>query len=133
MSTTTRPSVDDLLREQQQNFAHWQVIQDCIDQFIDMMLNYRQSGHPGGSRSKVHGFMGLTLSGAMRWDIRRPELPFGDRFVLIAGHCAPLIYGTMPVYHEALRYMLEQTGDEKYAVPGGDTRRVIWEDLLHFR
>ena len=53
--------------------------------------------------------------------------------MLIAGHCAPLIYGTMPVYHEALRYLHEQTGDDKYAVPGGDERRVIWEDLLNFR
>jgi transketolase len=121
------------VREQEKNFAHWQVIQDCIDQFIDMMLNYRQSGHPGGSRAKVHGFMGLTLSGAMRWDIRRPALPFADRFVLIAGHCAPLIYGTMPVYHEALRYLHEQTGDDRYAVPGGDERRVVWQDLLQFR
>ena len=63
--------------------------------------------------------MGLTLSGAMRWDIRHPELVLADRFVLIAGHCAPLIYATMPVYHEALRHMLEQTGDDKYAIPGG--------------
>jgi transketolase len=77
--------------------------------------------------------MGLTLSGAMRWDIRHPELPLADRFVLIAGHCAPLIYGTMPVYHEALRYLHEQTGDDKYAIPGGDDRRVVWEDLLNFR
>lgn len=125
--------MSDHIRGQQENFAHWQVVQDCIDQFIDMMLNYRQSGHPGGSRSKVHGFMGLTLSGAMRWDIRRPDLAFADRFVLIAGHCAPLIYGTMPVYHEALRFLHEQTGDDKYAVAGGDARRVIWEDLLNFR
>ena len=73
--------MSEYVREQEQNFAHWQVIQDCIDQFIDMMLNYRQSGHPGGSRSKVHGFMGLTLSGAMRWDIRHPELRHADRFV----------------------------------------------------
>jgi len=125
--------VSEYVREQEQNFAHWQVIQDCIDQFIDMMLNYRQSGHPGGSRSKVHGFMGLTLSGAMRWDIRHPELIHADRFVMIAGHCAPLIYATMPVYHEALRHLHEQTGDDKYAIPGGDSRRVIWEDLLNFR
>ena len=133
MSTSFGATASETVREQEQNFAHWQVAQDCIDQYIDMMLNYRQSGHPGGSRSKVHGFMSLTLSGAMRWDIRRPELTFADRFVLIAGHCAPLIYGTMPVYHEALRYLHEQTGDDRYAVPGGDTRRVIWEDLLTFR
>jgi len=34
------------------------------------MLNLRQSGHPGGSRSKVHAMVVTLLSGAMRWDIR---------------------------------------------------------------
>lgn len=125
--------LEELVREQQENFAHWEIIKDCIDQYIDMMLNYRQSGHPGGSRSKVHGLVGLTLSGAMRWDIRRPELAFGDRFVLVAGHCAPLVYATLPVYNEALRYLLEQTGDAKYAVPNAEHRQLVWEDLLTFR
>ena len=76
--------IDELVREQSQNFHHWELIKDCVDQYIDMMLNYRQSGHPGGSRSKVHAFVTTTLSGAMRWDIRQPELSFADRFVLIA-------------------------------------------------
>ena len=133
MSTTTGARLDDLVREQQQNFAHWEIIKDCIDQYIDMMLNYRQSGHPGGSRAKVHGLVTLTLSGAMRWDVRRPELAFGDRFVLVAGHCAPLVYATLPVYNEALRHLLEQTGDEKYAVPNAAERQLVWEDLLTFR
>ena len=35
-------------------FPHWEKSKDITDQFIDLMLNYRQSGHPGGSRSKVH-------------------------------------------------------------------------------
>jgi len=126
-------SLDALVAAQRDNFRHWEVIKDCIDQYIDMMLNYRQSGHPGGSRSKVHALVATTLGGSMRWDIRRPEKAFADRFVLVAGHCAPLVYATMPVYHEALREMHKRTGDERYAVPGGDTRRVIWEDLLHFR
>lgn len=133
MSSTTGPDLDALVRQQEQSHGHWEVIKDCIDQYIDMMLNYRQSGHPGGSRSKVHGLVTLTLSGAMRWDVRRPELPFGDRFVLVAGHCAPLVYATLPVYNEALRYLLEQTGDEKYAVPNAAERQLVWEDLLTFR
>lgn len=133
MSTRVAPSIDELVQQQSANFAHWEVIRDCIDQNIDMMLNYRQSGHPGGSRSKVQTMIALTLSGAMRWDIRHPELAFGDRFVLVAGHCTPLIYATLPVYNEALRAMLEQTGDEKYAVPMADERQLVWEDLLMFR
>ena len=30
-------------------FAHWEKTKDLVDQLIDLMLNYRQSGHPGGS------------------------------------------------------------------------------------
>ncbi len=103
------------------------------DQLIDLMLNLRQSGHPGGSRSKVPATVALTLSGAMRWDVRQPLKPFGDRFVLIAGHCVPMIYGLLAVYNEALRRMHARTGDERYAVPGGLERMVVWEDLLNLR
>jgi hypothetical protein len=59
-----------LLEAQEPNFARWEVLKDIIDQQIDLMLYYRQSGHPGGSRSKAHYFISLCLSGAMRWDIR---------------------------------------------------------------
>ena len=36
------------------DFARYEVVKDLIDECIDLSLNYRQSGHPGGSRSKVH-------------------------------------------------------------------------------
>ena len=55
-----------------EQFPHWEVAKDVTDQFIDLMLNYRQSGHPGGSRSKVHAFLSLVLSGAMRWTSAAP-------------------------------------------------------------
>ncbi len=115
------------------HYGYWQKTADMIDQMIDLMLNHRQSGHPGGSRSKVPMMVALTLSGAMRWDIRNPEKAFGDRFVLIAGHCTPLIYGMLAVYNEALRRMHAKTGDAKYAVPGGLERQLVWEDLLNLR
>jgi glutamine synthetase len=70
-----------IFAEQKANFARWEILKDVIDQQIDLMLNYRQSGHPGGSRSKVHALLATLLSGAMRWDIRNPEKRFGDRFV----------------------------------------------------
>ena len=35
-------------------FTYWEIAKDLIDQCIDIMLNLSQSGHPGGSRSKVH-------------------------------------------------------------------------------
>ena len=118
----------DALRPQ---FAHWEKAKDCIDQYIDLMLNYRQSGHPGGSRSKVYAMVSLLLSGAMRWDIRHPAKRFGDRFALVAGHTVPLIYATFPVLAEAMRAKYEQTGDKKYEIPA--ERVVLWEDLMTLR
>ena len=89
---TEATGVDALYQGAEPDFERWEMVKDLIDEVIDLMLNYRQSGHPGGSRSKVHMLLALLLSGAMRWDIRRPWLPFGDRFVLAAGHTVPLVY-----------------------------------------
>jgi len=115
------------------HFAHWEKTKDLVDQLIDLILNYRQSGHPGGSRSKVHALIVTLLSGCMRWDIRHPEKRFGDRFILGAGHTIPLIYCTLAVLNEALRFKYQQTGDERYAVPNPEERALYWEDLLDFR
>ena len=127
--TRQAPQLDSL----RPHFDNWQKTADMMDQLIDLQLNLRQSGHPGGSRSKVPAMVALTLSGAMRWDIRRPDLPWGDRFVLVAGHTTPLAYSMLAVYNEALRRMHEKTGDSKYAVPGGLERMMVWEDLLDLR
>jgi transketolase len=113
------------------DFPYWEKTKELIDQLIDVMLNYRQSGHPGGSRSKVHALLATLLSGVMRWDIRHPEKRFGDRFVLGAGHTAPLIYCTFAVLDEALRIKSAQTGDPRYTTQ--EERAVYWEDLLGFR
>jgi transketolase len=127
------PDVNKLFEAQKPDFQRWELIKDVIDQMIDLMLNYRQSGHPGGSRSKVHYLVSLLLSGAMRWDIRRPEKRFADRFILVAGHTAPLVYATLTVFNEALRTLHARTGDARYQVPGAPARQLTWEDLLHFR
>ena len=115
------------------HFRHWEKTKDLIDQCIDLILNYRQSGHPGGSRSKVHGLIVTLLSGCMRWDIRHPEKRFGDRFILGAGHTIPLVYCTLAVLNEALRTKYQQTGDERYYIPEPEERALYWEDLLNFR
>ena len=88
-----------------QNFPHWEKTKDLVDQLMDLMFNYRQSGHPGGSRSKAYPLLSLLLSGAMRWDIRHPEKRFGDRFILGAGHAIPLVYSILAVFNEAIRKM----------------------------
>src|SRR5512143_125498 len=120
-------------RLSEETLKHWEKTKDLVDQFIDIPLNYRQSGHPGGSRSKVHALVVTLLSGAMRWDIRHPEKRFGDRFVLVGGHTVPLIYATLALFNEALRAKHERTGDSRYLVPNAAERQLTWEDLLNLR
>ena len=67
----------------------------------------------------MHILVATLLGGTMRWDIRHPEKRFGDRFVLGVGHTIPLIYCTLAVLNEALRIKYTQTGDNRYAIPGG--------------
>src|ERR1700727_1433750 len=93
------------------DFARYEVVKDLIDECIDLSLNYRQSGHPGGSRAKAHMLVALLLSGAMRWDVLRPWRRFGDRFVLSAGHTVPLVYATLAVLNESVRARFELSGD----------------------
>jgi len=68
----TDSGVDALYARATAEFAHWEVVKDLVDECIDLMLNHRQSGHPGGSRSKVHALVATMLSGAMRYDLVRP-------------------------------------------------------------
>lgn len=129
MQTLDRPTFEAL----SSNFNHWKKTGDLIDQCIDLMLNLRQSGHPGGSRSKVPLLVASTLGAGMRWDIRRPELAFGDRFVLVAGHCNPAIYAMLAVYNEAMRLRYEQTGDDRFLIPNAEDRELSFDDLLTLR
>ncbi|MDL2335477.1 MAG: transketolase, partial [Chloroflexota bacterium] len=134
MVLTSKPTdIDALFHVSQIDFERWEVVKDLIDSSIDLMLNYRQSGHPGGSRSKVHQMVALLLSGAMRWDLRRPWLPFGDRFVLSAGHTVPLVYATLAVLNEALRARYERDHDERFAFPDDGRWALTWEMLLKLR
>ena len=119
--------------ELKNSYEYWEITKDLIDQCIDITLNLSQSGHPGGSRSKVHGMLITLLSGAMRWDIRDPTKRFADRFVLVAGHDNPMVYATLAVLNEALRIKHEQTGDSKYQVRNSEEFQLVWEDLLTLR
>jgi hypothetical protein len=107
MTTIQQRTADRLYDEAEPQFERWDAVREIIDEASDLALNYRQSGHPGGSRSKVHLFLALLLSGAMRWDIRKPWRPFADRFVLSAGHTVPLF--TPPRPNEVLRARAERT------------------------
>lgn len=115
------------------DFNYWEKTKDLIDQLLDILFNYRQSGHPGGSRSKVHLFLSLILSGAMKWDIRDPSKKFGDRFILSAGHTVPLVYCSLALLNEAMLIRYQQTHDTRYAIKYPAERILRWEDLLEFR
>ena len=120
-------------KDLEQFYPYWEITKDIIDQSIDIMLNLRQSGHPGGSRSKVHGMITTLLSGAMRWDIRDAGKRFADRYVLVAGHANPVVYATLAVFNEALRIKYKQTNDSKYLHFKGKDFQLTWEDLLTLR
>src|SRR6266851_4191506 len=117
MARTVAADSERLLADARGAFATWEFTKDLIDELIDLSLNYRQSGHPGGSRSKVHMLVALMLSGAMRWDVLRPWRPFGDRFVLSAGHTIPLVYATLAALNEAMRARHQLDADPRFAFP----------------
>jgi transketolase len=119
----SRPTPSDLTR--------LDIVKDLTDQLIDLMLNLRQSGHPGGSRSKVPLMVATALGGAMRWDIRDPGRRYADRFLLCAGHTVPLVYALLAVLSEALRLEHARTRDAACAID--PARTVFWEDLPGFR
>jgi transketolase len=126
-------TLDQLYADAKASFADWEVVKDVVDEFIDLALNYRQSGHPGGSRSKVHLLLATLLSGAMRWDIRRPWLPYADRFVLAAGHTAPVVYATLAALNEVLRIRAARDDDPAFSFPDNGKWALTFEDLLMLR
>lgn len=122
-----------VIQQEDRDFKYWEKTKDLIDQLLDIIFNYRQSGHPGGSRSKVHMFLSLLLSGAMKWDIRDPSRKFSDRFILSAGHTVPLVYSSLALLNEAMLIRYKQTHDARYAFTYPAERVLQWEDLLKFR
>ncbi len=122
-----------LFKSNKDNLYFWDVLSSMIDQCIDIALNHSQSGHPGGSRSKVPILLSTLLSGVMKWDIRNPGSTFGDRFVLIAGHTNPVVYATLAVLNEALNIKYKQTKDKIYLNPMGEKFTLNYSDLLNLR
>jgi transketolase len=133
VAETRIADVDRLYADSEAAFARWEVVKDLVDEMIDLMLNYRQSGHPGGSRSKVHILLATLLSGAMRWDVRQPWRRFSDRFVLSAGHTVPLVYACLAVLNEAMRARHDLDGRGEFAFPHDGKLALTWEDLLMLR
>ncbi|MGE3809380.1 MAG: transketolase [Gemmataceae bacterium] len=53
------------------------------------------SGHPTSSMSAVEVAVALYFGGLMKYDVKKPESPERDRFVLSKGHAAPLLYAVL--------------------------------------
>ena len=113
--------------------AEWDKLLAVTDELIDLALNYRQSGHPGGSRSKVHILLSTMMSGAMRWDLLRPWRPLQDRFVLSAGHTVPAVYATLAALNETMKARFERDGDARFALPDDGRWALLGPDLLTLR
>jgi transketolase len=85
-----------------------------------------QSGHPGGSSSKVEQFLTLLMGGFIAFDPTDPKHPGRDRVIWSSGHCTPLLYSGLALIYEVMRRRGRQFSE---AV----VRPVFPEDLIRFR
>ena len=115
-------------------FDHWEKTKDLIDQFLDIILNYRQSGHPGGSRSKVHALLVTLLERrdalghpppgeALRRPLRPGRRAHHPADLLHAGACSTRRCGSST----------SRPATSATWCPRRRSGRSCWEDLLGFR
>jgi len=87
---------------------------------LTLLGNYAQTGHFGGPLAytpfNVASHLVGPELGGLRYDYRRPKHPYGDKFMLAAGHCAPTCYALWMIMGQALYRKYEATGDRRYAV-----------------
>ncbi|HYE93458.1 MAG TPA: hypothetical protein VEA38_20665 [Terriglobales bacterium] len=87
---------------------------------LTLLGNYAQTGHFGGPLAytpfNVAAHLAGPERGGLRYDYRRPKHPYGDKFMLAAGHCAPTCYALWMIMGQALYRKFEATGDRKYQV-----------------
>ena len=102
---------------------------------LTLLGNYAQTGHFGGPLAYTPYNVAVHLAGpelgGLRHDYRRPKHPFGDKFMLAAGHCAPTCYALWMIMGEALYRKYKKTGDKKYYVAPKDGFLAV--DALGFR
>ncbi len=100
-----------------------------------LLGNYAQTGHFGGPLAytpyNVAAHLALPELGGLRYDYRRPKHPYGDKFMLAAGHSIPTCYALWMILGQALERRYQATGDRRYYV---DPRvAVLPVDALGFR
>ena len=87
---------------------------------LTLLGNYAQTGHFGGPLAYTPFNVAAHLAGpelgGLRYDYRRPKHPYGDKFMLAAGHCAPTCYALWMILGQALYRKHQATGDRRYHV-----------------
>jgi transketolase len=87
---------------------------------LTLLGNYAQTGHFGGPLAYTPFNVAAHLVGpelgGLRYDYRRPKHPYGDKFMLAAGHCAPTCYALWMILGQALYRKHQATGDRRYHV-----------------
>src|ERR1700733_13348866 len=102
---------------------------------LTLLGNYAQTGHFGGPLAytpfNVVAHLAGPERGGLRYDYRRPKHPFGDKFMLAAGHCVPTCYALWMILGQAMARKHALTGDKKYHVDPDVAMLPI--DALGFR
>ena len=87
---------------------------------LTLLGNYAQTGHFGGPLAYTPFNVAAHLvgpeRGGLRYDYRRPKHPYGDKFMLAGGHCAPTCYALWMIMGQALYRKYEGTGERRYHV-----------------
>ena len=87
---------------------------------LTLLGNYAQTGHFGGPLAYTPFNVAAHLAGpelgGLRYDYRRPKHPYGDKFMLAAGHCAPTCYALWMILGQAMYRKHQATGDRRYHV-----------------
>jgi transketolase len=87
---------------------------------LTLLGNYAQTGHFGGPLAytpyNVAAHLAGPALGGLRYDYRRPKHPYGDKFMLAAGHCAPTCYALWMILGQALYRKHRATGNPRYHV-----------------
>jgi transketolase len=87
---------------------------------LTLLGNYAQTGHFGGPLAYTPVNVAAHLAGpdlgGLRYDYRRPKHPYGDKFMLAAGHCAPTCYALWMILGQAMYRKYQATGDRRYFV-----------------
>jgi transketolase len=110
MPATTKLSPDELARLEDVGFM------TCMT--LVLLGNYAQTGHFGGplayTPANVVAHLLGPQRGGLRYDYRRPKHPFGDKFLMAAGHSVPTCYALYMVLGQALARRHTLTGDKRY-------------------